>query len=301
MKVAVIGAGGFVGARVVQILAAKPEVLGILAVDRVPMPDMAKTTNKVGDFSDAAIQAEILTCDAVIFLVAILGGAAEADHALARQVNLDATMDLIDALKEAAPRTRFVNASTVAVYGSRVPDPVTDDTPLAPELIYGTQKTMIEVLLSNYARRGWLDAVSLRPAGVMARDGADKALKSAFMSRLFYAVKRSEDITLPVAEDSTSWMASLESVAQNFVHAALLPDLGAQRALTLPALRIRFGDLVTALHHRFPESGAKVSFAPDPDVIALFGSHPNLTTQTADALGFDRDTDPATLVARVFA
>ncbi len=298
MKIAVIGAGGFVGARVVAQLADMAEVTEIRAMDRAPVAQGEKITAFQGDFSDPSVRDPAVDgVDAVICLASILGGAAEADYALARRVNVDATLDLIDHLKATAPGTRFVFASTIAAYGKPLPDPVTDATPLAPSMVYGAQKVMIEVALSNFATRGWLDAVSLRPSGVMARDGADAALKSAFMSRLFYCVKRGQDITLPVAKDSCTWLASVENVAKNFVHAALLPELGKNRAFTLPALAITYGDLVAALKRRFPDSPSKVTFEPDAATVALFGSSPQLITQTANALGFSRDADADALVA----
>lgn len=302
MKVAVVGAGGFVGAQVVRNLQKVQAVDRISLVDRVPLPkaldaDASNIEAYVGSFSDPAIRDAVCGgADAVIFLAAILGGAAEANYALARQVNVNETLDLIEHLRDNAPTTRFVFASTIATYSKPLPDPVTDSTPLGPTMVYGAQKLMMEVALSNFAAKGWLDAVSLRPSGVMARDGADAALKTAFMSRLFWCVKRGEDIILPVAADSRTWLASVDNVAKNFVHGALLPDIGQMRAFTLPALALTFGDLVAALKRRFPDSASNVTFSPDPEVVALFGSYPHLTTETADGLGFTRDADADALV-----
>ena len=295
MRVVVTGAGGFVGQQVLRQLEGTPEVEAVCAVDRIAVPARGKITAEQGDFSDPAVRDRVFErADAVIHLAAVLGGAAEADPALARRVNVDATLDLIEGLKGSA--TRFVFASTIAAYGKPLPDPVTDATPLVPSMLYGAQKVMIEVALSNAARRGWLDAVSLRPAGVMARDGADSALKSAFMSRLFYCVKRGEDISLPIAPDSRTWLASVDNVARNFVHAALLPDLGDNRAFTLPALALSYADLVQALRRRFPDSPSKIAFHPNPETVALFGDAPDLITHTADTLGFSQDQDADALV-----
>lgn len=298
MKVAVIGAGGFVGNRVSELLCAMDNIDRVALVDRVaPRVSHAKADVLDGDFGDPAIRnAALGGVDSVICLAAILGGAAEADYALARRVNVDATLDLIEHLKVTAPKTRFVFASTIAAYAKPLPDPVTDATPLGPTMVYGAQKVMMEVALSNFAARGWLDAVSLRPSGVMARDGADAALKTAFMSRLFWCVKRGEDIALPVAEESTTWLTSVDNVARNFIHGALLRDLGSNRAFTLPALSLSFGELVEAIQRRFPESPSRVTFAPNPDIVALFGSYPRLLTETADSLGFTRDADADALV-----
>ena len=301
MKIAVIGASGFVGQRVVQILQDLPNITEVRALDRVAPETTGKTIGLGGDFADPGLRKDAIEgADAVICLAAILGGAAEADYTLARRVNVDATMDLIEAVREENPGSRFVFASTIATIKTPMPHPVTDAAPLGSGLVYGAQKHMIEVLLSHFAARGWLDAVSLRPSGVMARDGADKALKTAFMSRVFYAVKRGEDITLPVAQDSKTWLASVENVAQNFVHGALIKDLGQERAFTLPALAITFGDLVAALKRRFPDSPATVRFAPDETTIKLFAAMPDLETETADALGFTRDADADALVRDAF-
>lgn len=299
MKVAVIGAGGFVGSKVAEILCDMPEISALSLVDRV-LPDtvnLPKAQNFLGDFADSSLREQALSgADAVICLASILGGAAEQNYALARRVNVDATLDLIEHLRDTAPATRFVFASTVAAYAKPLPDPVTDDTPLGPTMVYGAQKVMMEVALSNFAAKGWLDAVSLRPSGVMARDGADAALKTAFMSRLFWCVRRGEDIVLPVAPDSRTWLASVENVAQNFIHGAMVQELGANRAFTLPALSLTFQELVEALRRQFPDSPSEISFDPDPEIVALFGSYPQLETKTADRLGFTRDKDADALV-----
>ncbi|MAM60776.1 NAD-dependent epimerase/dehydratase family protein [Maritimibacter sp. UBA3975] len=304
MKVTVIGAGGFVGQRVAAQLAADPDVTALSLVDRAGLtaPEGAHAQMFNGDFSDPDLRGAALDgADAVIMLAAILGGAAEADYGLARAVNVDATLDLFEYLRDTAPLTRMVFASTIAVYAMPLPDPVTDATPFAPTMVYGAQKLMMEVALSNFTAKGWLDGVSLRPSGVMARDGADAGLKSAFMSRLFWSVRRGEDITLPVAQDSRSWLTSVDTVAANFIHAAKLPEIGAERAFTLPALSLTFGELVAALHARFPDSPSRVTFDPDPATVALFGQFPRLETETADRLGFKRDADAPALVDAAFA
>ncbi len=299
MKICVIGAGGFVGQRVTEILAKDERYDEIALMDMVEFvtPKRDGLSKTIGDFGEAETRAKFLeNADQVILLAAILGGTAEANYPLARRVNVDATLDLFEHLKAQNPATRVVLASTIAVYAKPMPKLVTDGTPTGPSIVYGAQKLMMEVALSNFSVKGWLDGVSIRPSGVMARDGADAALKSAFMSRLFWCIKRGEDISLPVYEDSRTWLTSVDNVAQNFVHAAGLPEIGDNRAFTLPALSLTFGELVQALKRKFPESPSKVVFEPDEELVALFGQYPELKTETDDKLGFTRDKNVDALI-----
>lgn len=304
MKCVIVGAGGFVGSRLVETMLAETGSLReLVLVDQVLPPSHAdpRVTMFSGDFSDSGLMKRATDgADSVILLAAILGGAAENNYALARKVNVDATLTLFEHLRDRNPKTRVVFASTIAVYGKPMPDIVTDHTPTSPAMIYGAQKLMMEVALTNFATRGWLDGLSLRPSGVMARDGADARLKSAFMSRVFYAVMRGEDIALPVHPHSRTWLTSVDAVARNFAHGATLPPekLGKTRAFTLPALCLTFEELVQALYRRFPESRSKVTYEPEDDLVALFGSYPPLRTDGADALGFIRDIDADDLVAK---
>lgn len=308
MKIAIIGANGFIGQSLTELLLKQDCVSSLALLDTEPFPPQKNALNKsvkhlVGNLSDKKTRKELCDgADAIIHLAAILGGAAEANYDLARKVNVDSTLDLFEELRNKKPLTRLVFASTIAVYAKPLPKIVDDNTDLGPSMVYGAQKLMMEIALSNFTRRGWLDGISLRPSGVMARDGADARLKTAFMSRLFYAILRGEDITLPVSPESRTWLTSVQTVAQNFMHGALIPTekLGDNRAFTLPALSLTFEELVSALCKKFPNTGSKVTYSPDPEIIGLFGSYPNLETQTADDLGFISDKNADELVAYAF-
>lgn len=62
----------------------------------------------------------------------------------------------------AAPPPVFVFASTIAVYGSPLPERVDEDTPFNPQMTYGAQKLAGEFLVADFSRRGWVDGRSLR-------------------------------------------------------------------------------------------------------------------------------------------
>ena len=296
MRLSIIGAGGFLGQRLAALATDDPMITDLVLNDVVPFAATGKAKVIDGSFADQDVRSGVADADAVVVLASILGGAAEANYALARKINVDAVLDLFEFLRDRRPGCRVVFASTIAVFGA-MPDPVTESTETGPVLTYGAQKLMMETALSNFTRKGWLDGVSLRLSGIMARDGVDAALKTAFMSRLFWCVKRGDDIDLPVSEEARTWLTSIDNAAKNFQHAVKRDDLGGRRAFTLPALSITFGELVAALRRAFPGSPSRVTFTPDADIMRLFGCFPRLETATADALGFTRDADADALVA----
>ncbi|MFX5195305.1 NAD-dependent epimerase/dehydratase family protein, partial [Acinetobacter baumannii] len=79
-----------------------------------------------GDFSDTALieQALAQPVDVVFHLASIPGGMAEQNYELSRKVNVDAMLFLFEQLKQQGNCPRVVFASTIAVYGSDLPEQV---------------------------------------------------------------------------------------------------------------------------------------------------------------------------------
>ncbi len=125
-------------------------------------------------------------------------------------------------------------------------------------------------------------------------------MKSAFMSDVFHAISVGEEFVMPVSPDATAWLTSVGCAVRNLTH-ALQVDLDnspASRAATLPALRVRMGDLVGEIALQVGESVELVSYLPDSALEAAFGTLPELVTPVADSLGFSNDGDLSALVSR---
>lgn len=299
MKIIVTGAGGFVGRHLVRkLLARGDEVVGLDTVDG-GIPDGARKV--AGDFGDRAVRGEALSggCDAVIHLATVPGGAAEADPAASRRINIDAMYDLLEEAGASGTCPRVVYASSIAAYGSPFPpDEVNDATPLSPKMIYGGHKAMMEIAVVMLSNRGFIDGVSVRLPGILARPKGPSGMKSAFMSDLFHALKAGEEFVCPVSPQATIWAESLDRCADNFVHAldfdtSTLPPT---RAVTLPALTIRMDELAGEIAAQCGVDPGLVSYQPDADLEAAFGAHPRLVTQAAETAGFAHDQSVANLV-----
>lgn len=312
MRVLVTGAGGFIGRVLVRRLLgqglAGQRVERLVAADLSlqGLPGDARLQPVAGSIADAGVLEHALAepVDAVFHLASLPGGAAEQAPDLGRRVNLEATAQLLALLREQGARARpprLVFASTVAVYGDPLPAVVDEHTPPCPALSYGAHKLAAEVLVADAARRGWVDACSLRLPGVVARPGDGAGLMSAFMSQLFWKLAAGEPIVLPVSADGTAWWISVGACVDNLLHAAEFDTAGLdpRRVVQMPALHLSVRSVVDALARTHGElRRALVRHEPQERVQRLFASYPPLHTPQALALGFRHDGTADVLVRR---
>jgi nucleoside-diphosphate-sugar epimerase len=317
-RVLITGAAGYLGSALRAALPAGPAIAH-LCTDLVEGAGPAgtsvathagpDTTWIAGDIADPALQARLFAqpVHRVFHLAGVVSGAAEADFARGRRVNLEATLALLERCRLQAdaggPVVRFVYASSIAVFGRPLPDRIDDATEPRPSLSYGAHKRACEILIDDYTRRGLLDGRALRLSGVVVRPPLANGALSGFNSDLFREPLAGRDYTCPVGPDATLWLCSLARTIANLLRIADVPGeaIGPQRALTAPALAVSVAEVVEAIRRADPAAAARIGHAaaPDPALLAQFGRWPRACDfARARALGLSADAGLDAIVAQ---
>jgi nucleoside-diphosphate-sugar epimerase len=291
MTIVVTGAAGFIGRALVAALVQRAPGADVVTVDQSAL-DAPGTRAVTGNIAYPKFARSLVdpSVDTVFHLASLVSGGAEQNFELGTKVNLDATRDLLEACRLAGHRPKFVFASSIAVYGGALPDPVTDETPPAPRISYGVQKLVCELLINDYTRRGYVDGRSLRLPTVMVRAGSANTAVSGWASAIVREPLAGRDYVCPVRPDTRMACLSLARTVDALLHAAQLAGdaLDWDRSVLLTGVPVSAGAMWGALQRR---AGGRrlgeVRFRPDPALQAVMGLVPRATSsRRAARLGF---------------
>lgn len=314
MRIVITGGAGFLGQRLARAVlsrdtltdarGARRPVREVVLVDVMPARGVAdaRLRTVAGDLADPAVAAAAITpdTDSVFHLAAVVSGQAEADFDLGMRVNLDATRLLLERCRALPAPPKFVFASSIAVFGGRLPDPVPDDAPLTPHSSYGTQKVIGELLVADLSRRGALDGRSLRLPTVTVRPGLPNQAASSFASGVIREPLAGVEAICPVAPGTRMWVQSPVAVIENLLvgHEAPAAAFAASRSVNVPGISVAVGDMVAALREVAGDAVAdRVRWQLDPAVDRIVSTWPAaLAAEHGHALGMRADGDFAAIV-----
>ena len=156
---------------------------------------------------------------------------------------------LLERCRACAAPPKFLFASSLAVFGGSLPDPVPDDAPVTPQSSYGTQKAIGELLVNDMSRKGFIDGRALRLPTVVVRPGKPNRAASSFASGIIREPLSGVEAICPVAPTTRMWVQSPRAVVDNLLagHEAAADRLPAFRAINVPGISVAVGDMVSAL------------------------------------------------------
>jgi nucleoside-diphosphate-sugar epimerase len=303
MHILITGAAGMIGRKLVARLVAAGELNG-KPIDKLTLIDIGAPEKpekfrggvdaRGADIADAAAARGAIAGrpDVIFHLAAVVSGEAETDFEKGVRVNLDGSRALIEAVRTAGEgyRPRLVFTSSIAVFGAPFPDAIADDFHLTPLTSYGTEKAVVELLLADYSRRGFLDGIGIRLPTIVVRPGRPNKAASGFFSSIIREPLAGEDAVLPVEDSVRHWHASPRAAVGFLVHAAGVDrdTLGPRVNLTMPGVCCTVAEQIAALRRVAGDKVAgRIRREPDPLVARIVAGWPRrFDPRRALALGF---------------
>ncbi|RCW63640.1 NAD-dependent epimerase/dehydratase family protein [Pseudorhodoferax soli] len=316
MRVALLGAGGFLGTHLAAHLAASARFADqaideVLLFDQRPVaaPAAARCPVRIqhGDLrDDTALDALFAApVDAVLHLAATLTVDAETDVRRGLDTNVLAFVALLERCRAQASVPMLLFASSIATFGGPLPAVVGDGMPQRPTTSYGTHKAVAELLLADYSRRGFVDGRALRLPIVLTHPGPASGSISDQVAALVRGPLRGERTICRMAPDSPLATASVHKVVQGFLRLAALPAaaLPLGGSMNLPGLSVTPAALLQAVARQLPAGQVPVvDWQPDPAVQRIVDGWPQaFTSEHALSLGFTPDASADALVQSFLA
>lgn len=314
MRVVITGGAGFLGGRLARAILERGSLTDargqlrplreLVLVDVVPPAPAAdaRVRSVQGSLDDRALVDAVVTrdTDTVFHLAAVVSGQAEADFDIGMRVNVDATRNLLERCRACAAPPKFVFASSLAVFGGKLPDPVPDDAPVTPQSSYGTQKAIGELLIADMSRRGFIDGRALRLPTIVVRPGKPNKAASSFASGIIREPLAGLASVCPVAPATRMWLQSPRAVIDNLLvgHEARKEQLPPARTINVPGISVAVGDMVEALRSVAGDAVAsRVRWEHDPAIERIVSTWPaRFAADAGRALGMRADEDFASVV-----
>lgn len=322
MNIVITGGAGFLGVRLARTLlqqgalslggAATRAIQQLTLVDRVAPPADLRGDPRVrvleGDLVDllesGAQQLVPKDAAAVVHLASAVSGECEADFDLGMRSNLRAGMLLLERCRALGTQPLLVFSSSLAVFGSTaeqpLPEVVIDTTLPTPQNSYGIQKFVLEQLVADYTRKGFLRGRNVRLMTVSVRPGRPNGAASSFLSGMIREPLAGERSTCPVPPDTLVALSSPARTVEGLIRALQTGDQewGPRTALNLPALTTTPAQMAAALEKvTGPAAASLIDWRPDPAIARIITSWPaRMDSARARALGLVADADFETIV-----
>jgi UDP-glucose-4-epimerase GalE len=204
MNVVVTGAAGYIGGHIALLLQDAGHT--VMGIDRRPCPAHLK------DVFNRYVQADFDSDESYRMLIAhrpetivhcagtSLVGPSIKNPSDYYHNNVVKTLNLLNIMHNALPKTRLIFSSSAAVYGEPIMNPCHEVDPKEPVSPYGESKLMIEQILASYHRAYGLDYVAFRyfnacGADSQGRHGQEPGA-THIIARVLESIRDGQEFTL---------------------------------------------------------------------------------------------------------
>ena len=309
MHILVIGAAGMVGRKFID-AAVKAGGIGEKPVEKLTLVDVVEPQKPAGyggavetlaaDLSEPGVAEKLVACaptSSSTWRRSFRRSGGRLREGLSRQFRRHAPSARSHPAggAEGALHAASHLPSSIAVFGAPFPEPaIPDDFHTTPLTSYGTQKAMVELMINDYSRRGFIDGVSIRLPTIAVRPGKPNLANSGFFSSIIREPLVGLEAVLPVPREIEHWFASPRSAAGFLMHAATLDTapLGARRAITAPGISASVGEEIEALRRIAGDKAVSlIREEPNEKIFRMVGGwSKKFTPRRALELGFRAET-----------
>lgn len=284
MRTVITGGYGFLGRLIADRLVGRG--------DDVVLFDIAEPQDGLGAISDSVdIQLGDITnhgtvknlisgADAVVHLASMVSAGSEADFDAAMRVNLDGGRNVLEAARANGPATRVLFTSSLAIFGSeRMPMHVDEMTRPVPQNTYGMTKAVVELLLNDMSRKGFIDGRIARLPTIIVRPGKPNTAASSFASGVIREPLMGDECRYPVPLDMMLMVGGYRACADALVVLLDAPTdaFGDDRAVNLPNITVSVSEMMEATRTVAARHGIELGpivAAPDANVQKIVGAWP---------------------------
>jgi UDP-glucose 4-epimerase len=230
VKVLVTGGAGYIGSVLVDRLIAQGHQVSV--IDDLSNGYLENIHKDAKFFQGSILDTNLLNkaldkTEVVLHLAAkIRVEEGESKPELYKQVNIEGTLNLLKLCKEKGI-SKFVFASTAAVYGNPEDFPVTESSKEAPVNVYGQTKLEIDKYLAKNAADQGISAISFRffnvGGALKNTEGKWLKIKHEGATHLIPSILRSSEVK-PLSIFGNDWPTSDGTPVRDFVHVLDLAD-----------------------------------------------------------------------------
>lgn len=268
-KILVTGALGQIGSELTRALRKKYGCDNIIASDN--RTDAKPKLRDSGPFEyidvrerrsiEAAVKKHGI--DTIYHLSAILSAKGEKNPQLAWDINVNGTVNILEAAREHR-MARVFFPSSIAVFGPEAPkDNTPQDTLLKPQTMYGVTKVAGELLCDYYVKHFKLDVRGCRYPGIISHETLPGGGTTDYAVTIFFEAVKNKKYTCFVREDTKlpmMYMPDCLKAAMDLMEADF-SRLKHHSGFNVAAMSFTAGELAAEIKTHIPEFACE--YKPD--------------------------------------